>query len=363
MAERQVYTAIGEESTRGTAESSTVGFIPTMGTDFPTMEFDETPRAEARGEDSVKGDVSMTRWSQKWAHSIEMPFFTEAGTVGGIVGTMLKHFFGKTSSAENGSTGQYGHMLYPVADPFAAANLGAKALTINHNVSEGAVTKNHAFEGARISSLSFDQEPGTSMKLTMEMFGQKKVASGTAIASPAFAADNLRCDFNNFTLYTGTITRTGTGPAFTDFSFGSATPIKPDSISIKIENAMEDVLRLAGVDYPDKTRMGKYKVTLEFLIDLNDPASGFSSFDDFNLWLASASATNFFAMWDTGTQAGSGDNHSLGVDMPVMQRMGGDIDFNLETDPMVTLKYEGLYDAATAKYIVGILLKNTASAI
>ncbi len=294
---------------------------------------------------------------------MEMPFFTEAGTVAGMVGTMLKHFFGSTTSAQNGSTGQYLHMMYPVPDPFASGNLDNDALTINHNISEGATTKNHAFRGGRVSSLSFDQEVGSSMKLTMELFGQSKVASGTAIASPAFAADNLRCDYNNLTFYTGTITRTGTGPDYTDFAFGSATTIKPDSISIKVENAMEDALRLGGADYPDKTRMGKYKVSLEFTIDLEDPSSGFSSFDDFNLWLASSSSTNFSAHWDTGTQAGTGDNHGLYIDMPIMQRMGGDIDFNLETDPMVTLKYEGLYDATTAKYIIGILLKNTATAI
>lgn len=363
MADRIVYDAIGEESTRGTAESSTVGFIPIEGTAFPTMEFNETPRGEARGENPALGDVAMIRWDGKWSHSMDMLMFTEAGTVAGIVGTIFKHFFGKASSAQNGATGQYGHMLYPVSDPFATANLATKALTLNHNVSEGAVTKNHAFEGGRISALNFVQEPGTSLKVGLEMFGQKKVASGTAIASPVFAAENLRCDFVNFTLYNGTITRTGTGPDFTDFSFGSATAIKPDSCNISLTNEMEDVLRLGGVAYPDKTRLGKYKVTLEFTIDLEDPASGFSSFDDFNLWLNSASATNFFANWDTGTQAGTGDNHSLGIDMPIMQRMGGEPDFNLETDPMITLKYEGLYDAATAKYVVGMLLKNTATAI
>jgi hypothetical protein len=109
--------------------------------------------------------------------------------------------------------------------------------------------------------------------------------------------------------------------------------------------------------------MGMYKVTLEFTMDLEDPASGFSSFDDFNLWLASASSTNFFVQWDTGTVVGTGDNASLGIDMPIMQRAGGEPDFNLETDPMITLKYEGLYDATTAKYIVGLFLKNSASAI
>ena len=363
MAERVIYTAIGEEATRHTAESSTVGFIPVDGTAFPTMEFNEVARGEARGEDTVKGNVAMIRFDQKWSHSMDMPLFTEGGTVAGIVGTIFKHFFGKTASDQNGATSQYYHMLYPVSDPFLTANLGTKALTVNHNVSEGATTKNHAFRGGRVNSLTFSQEAGSTCKVTVGMFGQDKVASGTAIASPTFAAENLRCDFNNLTLYTGTITRTGTGPDFTDFTFGSATTIVPDSINVAIENGMEDKLRLSGTDYPDKTRMGMYKVTLEFTLDLEDPAAGFSSFDDFNLWLASASSTNFFVQWDTGTQAGTGDNHTLGIDMPIMQRMGGEPDFNLETDPMITLKYEGLYDATTAKYKVGLFLKNTASAI
>ena len=201
------------------------------------------------------------------------------------------------------------------------------------------------------------------MQVSMEMFGQTKVASCTAIASPAYAAEYLRCDYNNCTLYTGTITRTGTGPDFTQFAFGSATTIKSDKISINVENGMEDAMRLSGLEYPDKTRMGQYKVSLEFTFDLEDPAAGFSSFDDFNLWFASASSTNFFANWDTGTAAGTGDNHSLGIDMPIMQRIGGDPDFSLEKDPMITLKYEGLYDATTTKYIVGMFLKNTATAV
>ena len=126
---------------------------------------------------------------------------------------------------------------------------------------------------------------------------------------------------------------------------------------------MEDVTRLSGLDYPDKTRMGKYLVTLDITIDWEDPSSGFSSVDDINSWLAAAGSTNFFLHWDTGTQAGTGDNHSLYIDLPIMQRMGGAPDLSRDKDPMVTLKYEGLYDATTTKYLIGVLLKNTATAI
>ena len=361
--ENKFYVAIGEEATRGTAESTTVGFVPVLNGKLPSMEFDDKRRAEFRGEDTVKGDTTFIRMSQKWGGSIESPFFTEAGTVKGVMGTLIKHFFGDVTTSQNAATGQYRHMFYPVNDPFATGALDTKAITINANLNEGGTVKNHAFRGGRVKSLAFNQEAGDHLKFTAELMGQSKVASGTAIASPVFAAENLRCDYNNLTVYTGTITRTGTPPDYTTFAFGSATQIKPDKISVKIDNGMEDVIRLAGVDYPDKTRMGKYKVTLELTLDWEDPATGFSSADDFNAWLASASSTNFFLHWDTGTQAGTGDNHSLDIDLPIMQRMGGEPEYSLDKDPMITLKYEGSLDSATTTYLVGILLKNTATAV
>lgn len=363
MAENKVYLAVGEEATRGTAESSTVGFVPLMTATMPTNEPDDIKRKEFRGEDTVRGDVTVIRMSEKWSGSFEMPFFTEGGTVAGIVGTIFKHFFGDVTTAENASTGQFLHMMYPNTDPFLTAQLGTKALTMNMNLNEGVTVKNWPYIGGRVTALTFAQEAGQHLVVTADMIGQKRDASATAIASPTYAAENLRADYNNMTLYTGTITRTGTGPDFTDFSFGSATTIKPDSITVKIENGMEDVLRLGGLIYPDKTRMGIYKVTIEFTLDWEDPASGFSSADDLNLWYGSSSSTNFFIHWDTGTQAGTGDNHSLYLDIPIAQRVGGDPEYDLEKDPMITLNYEGLYDATTAKYILGLLLKNTATAV
>ena len=359
----QIYLAVGEESARGTAESTTTGFIPLESAGLPKMGFDDKKRTEFRGEETVKGDTLVQRMSSKWETSLAIPFFTEAGSTKGMIGTLLKHFFGTTTSAQNGVTGQYYHMLYPVPDPFATANLGAKALTLNFNVNEGATVKNHAFKGGRVKGISFEQDTGQHLKFSVDMFGQSKTASGTAIASPVYPAENLRCDYNALSLYTGTITRTGTAPNYTQFAFGSATQLKPDKISIKVENAMSDSMRLSGLTYADKTRMGKYKVTLDLTIDLEAPGSGFDSWSELNQWLASASSTNFFAYWNTGTQAGTGDNHGLYIDLPIMQRMEGAPSLSLDKDPMITLKYEGLYDATTAKYIVGVMLKNTATAV
>lgn len=364
MANNEFYLAVGEESSRGTAESTTVGFIPLLSAGIPKIEYDDKPREDLRGEAAILGAQTQRRMGQKWDGSFDVPFFTESGSAKGVMGTLLKHFFGKATSAQNATTGQYYHMMYPVSDPFATANLGTKALTMNANINANATIMNWPHVGGRVKGLSFEQEVGSQLKLTVDMFGQKRNAEATAIASPAFPAENLRCDYNNLKVYTGTITRTGTAPNYTNFTFGSATLIKPDKISLKIENGMEDVLRLSGLNYADKTRMnGPFKVSLEINLDWEDPASGFSSHDDFEAWVSAASTTNFFLHWDTGTQAGTGDNHQLYIDLPLMRRMGGDIDYARDKDPMITLKYEGLYDAATCKYMVGMLLKNTATAV
>lgn len=363
MATNKLYLGLGEEASRGTKESVTVGFVPLLSPSIPKMEFNDKKRADFRGEDSLKGTAAFMRMGQKWSAVLEMPFFTEAGSEKSMMGCLIKHFFGKASSAQNGVTGQYCHMMYPVADPFSDDNLGAKALTLNFNINEGATMMNWPFTGGRVKSLSFLQEGGNHLKLSAEMFGQKRDTTTAELGGSSYAAENLRCDYNNLNVYTGTITRTGTAPDFTGFSFESSTLIKPDKITVKIENGMNDIVRIAGVDYPDKTRMGQFKVTAEISIDWEDPASGFSSVAEFNSWMASSGTANFFLHWDTGTQAGTGDNHGLYIDLPLMQRVGGAPDYKIEKDPMITLKYEGMYDAASTKYMVGVMLKNTVSAV
>jgi len=363
MAENKLYLALGEEAVRGVKESGVVGFIPLLSPGIPKMEINEKRREEFRGEDSLKGGAPFRRLDRKWSASLEIPFFTEAGGVSGTMGTILKHFFGHAASLENGTTGQYSHSFSPVADPFGPTALDTKALTLNMNINEGAVMKNWPFVGGRVSALGFTQEAGQNLKLTADMFGQFRDAVTAEIGGAVFAAENLRCDYNNLTVYTGPVTRLGAAPDFTDMTFASATQIRPDKISLKFENGMSDVLRLSGLDYPDKTRMGQFKVTFEMTIDWEDPASGFSSVTEFNAWLASAGSTNFTLHWDTGTQAGTGDNHGLYIDLPVMERTGGTPNYSLDKDPMITLKYEGVFDGSATQYMAGIILKNTSAAL
>lgn len=362
MSAGKLYLAVGEEASRGAAESSAVGFIPLLNPMIPKMEFDDRRRVEFRGEESVKGDTAVDRMGQRWAASLETPFYTEAGSGKGLVGTLLKHFFGRCASSENGSTGQHIHMMSPAGDPFSDANLGARGLTLNLNINEGASVKNWPYAGGRIRALSFEQEAGSALKVTAELFGQKREAAGAELGSPVFAPEKLRCDYRSLGVYAGPVTRTGAAPDFTSLSAAGATRIRPDRISVKMENGMEDAMRLSGLDYPDRTRVGRYRVTAEMTLDWEDPASGFSSAAEFRGWLASAGTTNLFLRWDTGEQAGTGENHALIIDLPRLRRAGGEPEYRHDKSPMVTLRYEGLYDGSVG-YMAGVMLVNTAATV
>lgn len=360
MSKKIHYTAFGEEATRGTQEVSTVGFIPTTEPVIPIMEFAEEKRQEWRGEDVGLGNLEMRRLHQQWAASYSVPMFTEAGTTVGMMGTIMKHFFGKSSSSQNAATTQYIHMMYRVGDLFSSANLDTKALTVIPNFSQSATTKSKPFVGGRVTTLSFTQDSGSMGIMDFDMIGQTVGSTSAELGSQTYAAENIRLDYNNFTLYTGTISRTGTGPDFTDFEFGSATTIKPNSIKVNMTNQIVDNTKLEGLDYPNSTKEAEFAGTLEITIDFEDPASGFSSVDDWEAWLAGSSETNFFLQWDSGTQAGTGDNHSLGIDLPICKRLGGPPTFTKENEATITLTYELLYDATTTKYAAGLALKNTA---
>ena len=363
MAKNQFYLAVGEEAARGTAESTTVGFIPVDTATFPTFEPADEPVLDFRGEQTALGDSRYRRNSEKWSASFDIPMFTESGTTAGMMGTILKHFFGGSSSSENASTGQYIHMLYPVSDPFVTGNLGATALTLNTNITQNASTiQNHVFDGGRVSALTFTQAVGSPLKVSASFMGQQHTVS-TAIATPTYAAENLLCDYDKLSAYFGTITRTGTAPDYTDFTFASATQVCPDSITVTIANGLNDKQVLCGSKYPSKSNLGKYTCTVEMTIDFEDPATGFSSYDDFVAWHSALSTTNLFLNWDTGTTAGTGDKHSFGLDIPVALRNGGQPSFSTDADPTISLKYTAEMDLTTTQYMVGAYLKNTASAI
>lgn len=361
----QHYLAIGEEAARGTPEKTTVGFVPIDAPFMPQPEFNDVPRTEYRGEDRGKGANLVRRFDQKWAGTVEMPLFTEGGTVSGIVGTMLKHFFGAVTTAQNGSTGQYAHMFYPETAPFDTGNaLAAKALTLNSNFSKGATIYNHAYTGARFSKITITQEQGAIAKATFDAFGQYLDTESALISTPAFAAENLSLRPSNLMVYNGAgATKTGTPPDYTDLAPNTMNAFSPETITLEIENGRADELRFDGADYPSKTVTTEFKYTLNFKIDWEVPSAGFDSTAEWIAWYTAIGSTPFMLVWDTGTQAGTGDNHSLIIDVPVANRVQPDFDLDQIGAKKIDLKYEGLVDLTTTTYGMGALLKNTADAV
>lgn len=363
MADTRAFVAVGEEAARGTAESSTVGYIPVMSYALPKPDYMAKKREDFRGEETALGHTTEERWGQRWdGLSLETKFYTEAGVAKGIVGTLLRHFFGKATSSQNGATGQYRHMLYAVNDPFGAAALAAKAITYNMNLTHGETLKNYPYVGGRVSKLAFKQEPGAPLVMSVDGMGQKLNAIGAGLASPTFPAENLRCDYNALTVRQGAVvTRTGTAPDYTDIT-SNGTVVKPDSLTLELERGMEDRQVLDGTTSPGKTTVGMLTGKLSMGFDFEDPASGFSSVAEFLAWVAGVSSTNYLLTWNTGTQAGTGDNHSLIIDLPVCNRIGGMPEIKRDAGSKITLEYD-LHYGATPKYAAGILLKNTATAV
>lgn len=360
----KAYLAVGEEANRGTAEVTTVGFMPITECDLPGIDFMTKKRGEFRGEESRLGHTTERRMGQKFDWSITFPVFSEAGTTKGIVGTLLKHWAGKVTTLQNGATGQYDHMIYPVTNPFAAANLGTKALTLVFNIiAATGVIKSYPYTGCRPAKVKLSQKPGEDLMCTISGFGQKLGAIAAGLASPLYAAENLRMDYSMCSLYTGAVTRTGTPPNYTNIVQNSATRITPDELTLELDNGQKDKHVLDGNTSPNKTNVGIVTGSLEVKIDFEDPSSGFSSVDDWNAWLAGVSAINGLLTWDTGVQAGTGRNHRIIVDLPIMNRQGGKPGIKQDADPDISLKYDFHYDGTTTLYTAGILLCNTASAV
>ncbi len=364
MAETKAYIAVGMEAVRGTAEKTTVGFIPVRSFSLPKPDYMAKKREEYRGEDTALGPTTELRMGQKWdGLSLEMPGFTEAGTVKGMIGTIFKHFFGKATSAQNGATGQYAHMMYPVTDPYSASNLDNDALTVSMNAMHASTIKNHPYIGGMVKTLKFQQELAETLTITAELMGQTLATPEAGIASPVFAAENLRLDYNNLTVRNGAaVTRTGTAPNYTNLT-STGAQVKPDSVSLELDFGKEDRQLLDGTATTGKRTVGVFTGKLSMTIDFEDPASGFSSVDEFTAWLAATSSTNFLLTWDTGTIAGTGNNHSLIIDLPICNRLGGMPGIPRDGQSKITLEYDLHFDSATTLYALGLLLMNTATVV
>lgn len=355
----RIYIAIGEEANRGTKEVSTVGFIPVESAVVPAFAAEDSKVQQFRGEDSVKGETLMRRYGKSWGASPVIPFYSESGGAKGLMLAILHHHFGYGSTANVGASTAYQHIFSPADEMFSAGNLGSKALTVNTNLSEGSTMKNWPYVGGRIKTLTLTQEMTGQLTITPEFLGQFRDAVTAEIGSPVFAAENLRFDIHNLKVYTGTISPTGTAPDYTDFDIASAIHIKPDVVSFTSDNGMTDNKRASGLEYADKSRMGRFIGSMELSFDWD--TTEFNTVDEYNAYVAGIAEREFILVWDTGVEAASGANHKFIIHIPRAVLIGEPPEYQLDVDAMISLKYEILHDSTTHKYPYCMYLQNSAT--
>jgi len=355
------FIAMVEHDARDTVTGSEVKhFIPIMGALQPTFTPSDEPREEFRGQDSALGDLTVVRRESQWTWSLELAAYPIEG-----VGILLKHVLGKAGTRAVYDTSAYKGIIYPDAMPFGESmELGDKALGFYVNTDEGGTTKSRLYFGARVKSVAFQFEGTDDVKLTFEVMGPGEYidaeASETAGAtftdvSPFASKDTI--------MYVGAgISRTGTAPGFTDIDPTGMDQFIPDSMTITITNGLDDKVVMNGVQGPSKThRASKFKVEISSPMDYEDPASGFSSADEYKLIFAGTVESSLALVLDNGELAGAAENYSWTIDLPNLSLNPGTPTRTTDgTQPSVDLAYVSLM-SDTTEYPVAIQTIDKAS--
>lgn len=356
------YLALVEETTRGTDPGSGYLFLPVMNSIQPSVDYSDESRNEFRGADTALGNVSVVRRSGQWTMTIECAYYPGAET-----GLLIKHALGKAATRTVVDTSAYKGILYPLAQPYGLGNeLAEKAIGIVANTDEGGTTKAQYYGGGRIKSMTVVGEGTDDVKLTFEIQGPAEyigAADQTATAGVAFpAAAPFATD--DCLLYIGTgITRTGTGPDFTDIVPNTMDPFRPDSFNITITNGLNDKVIQNGVQGPSKTfRESKFAVEIVAPVDYEDPSSGFSSADQYKLTFSGPQTSSILLVMDNGELAGAAaENYESVFDFANLLVVPETPERSSEgIQPTVNFTFNSLYDP-TAKYPVGVLTTDKAT--
>ena len=355
--------SISPESTRGTNVTTNPRFLPSTDLDLADHEKTETEITGGRGHDTLLGGQGMRLTEQRANHTINIEAHTETHTTKDGYYLLLKHIFGSSFTAQNATTGQYSHLFFPSPKVFdePESELENQALSLNYNASRGDDVRRMAFVGMRPNGITFSQAVNPAeLILQIPLMGFRRLASDTEVAFTGMPAENLLMSYQHLKIYTGTITPTGSAGQYTNFDISGATQILTVGANITCNRNHEDQRRTNGTIYPARTKHGKIAVEGSFEVDWQNPAGGFNAYDEFEL-SKGVSERELLFVWDTGTQAGTGQNHSMMVHIPRAFLASTKPSFAEDRDAMLPLNYVGQFDA-THGYKIGILLKNTYSA-
>jgi len=278
------YLLTYEETTRGTAPGSpTYLTLPITGALQPTFTPTDEPRKEFRGNDTALGDIASVRKSSQWSYTLECAWYPDSPAIG----LLFKHLFGGEGTRSVVDTSGYAGNIYPIASPYGsgAEPLADKAIAICSHTDEDGTTKQQVFGGGRVKSCTITISGTDDIKLSFEIVGpgeyvgtpdQALTAIGTLPSVDPFCSSDVTCWAS-----TG-ISRTGTTPNFTDIEEGTMDSFTPDSVTITITNGLDDKVVMNGVKGPSQTsRTAQFMAEISMPMDYEDPATGFSSADEF----------------------------------------------------------------------------------
>jgi hypothetical protein len=343
------YLTLVEETTRGTTPAGPYLFLPVISDVMPEFDADDKPRVEFRGQDTGLGDVTVVRREVKWSMKIKCYYYP-----GKEVGLLFKHLFGNAGTRSVVDTSGYKGLLNPILMPYGTGmNLGDKAIAIIANTDEGGVTRAQTYGGGRITDCKITCKGTDDVELEFSIQGAWiGAADQTAIGGVSFPGAN---PFNSgeYKAYIGgTPVRTGTAPNYTDITIGTAVQFIPDQLDITISNGLKDKVVGNGVPGPSRTyREGKFKIDVNCPIDYEDPASGFSSADEFKKLFTGPATNNLVIVWDNGDLAGAATVHYTALlDLPyMMQKNPKKAERNAEgKTPSLKMGFESLFSATTS---------------
>lgn len=359
------YLAMYEEDERGVAPAVPVmRFLPVTSNPQPKFNPKDEPRKEFRGVNTRLGDASVVRRESSYSHPLDFGYYP-----GVEVGLILKHIFGFAGIRAIVDVSAKRGILYPSPGfPYGAgAALGTKAVAMIPNLEEGGVTKSQLYAGERFKSLTIAIKGSDDVKVSVEGMGAGPwIGPADQAATPGVswpAADPFISALAQYYIGAGAA-RTGTAPDFTDIGPGTMQQFLADEMTIKITPGWDDKIVGNGIKGPSKTYVAnQFAVEVDCTVDYEDPASGFSSADEYKAQF-SGPRTNSLMIVLTGEQlAGAAtEKYKTVIDMPLVQAIFETPDRNSEgKTPPMKMKFKTLINAAIG-YPIAMMTTDQAAA-
>ncbi len=357
------FLALVEEAARGTNPGAGFKFLPLRSGLQPKFQPKDEPRKEFRGQDTALGDASVRRLSSAWNNTLELNAYPGAER-----GLLLKHALGFAGVRAVLDTSAYKGILYPIAMPYGlGAGLGDTAVGLIANTDEEGTTKSQYWGGGRIRSWSRSIKADEDVVDSFELGGPGPYVGAVDQAETAGAAFPAATPFlySDAKFYIGAgISRTGVAPNFTDVGAGTMVQFQPDEFNMKVSLGLEDKTVLNGVQGPSKThRNAQASIECDFTIDYRDPASGFSSADEFKATFSGPRTNSLLVVLESSELAGAATaKYTEIMDFPLMllSSDGPERDNEGKTAP-VKLSWKALLNS-TVGYPFALITIDKASA-